>query len=221
MKMRSAMVGVLAWTVGVQAVSAQTTSAPTGQLQYSYIEVGFAVGTPDEDYASDGTTSVSIGDAAIFNFGGSFALNETVFFEAGIALQKQDITVSVPGSAFYGDLDTNILYFGLGAHFPIQERVDLYGVVGFAKADQELSIAGVTESADDNGLALRFGLRAMASDASEFGLYYAKLDFDEAETVDGVGGEIRFHTNSQFSLGLEAQVGSDFTTIGASARFGF
>jgi hypothetical protein len=215
------MVGVLAWTVGVQAVSAQTTSAPTGQLQYSYLELGFAVGTPDEDYVSDGTNSLSVGDAAIFSLQGSFAVNETVFLEAGIALQKQDITLSVPGGVFNGDFDTNILYFGLGAHFPIQERVDLYGVVGFAKADQELSIAGDTASGDDNGLALRFGLRAMASDVSELGLYYARLDFDEAETTDGVGGEIRFHTSSQFSLGLEAQVGSDFTTIGASARFGF
>jgi len=114
-----------------------------------------------------------------------------------------------------------VLYVGIGAHHPIQERVDVYGVIGLAKAEQDLSIGGLSASADDSGLALRFGLRAMATETLELGLAYSKLDLNDTEASDGIGGELRMHLTERFSLGAQLQRGDDFTTIGVGARFGF
>ena len=208
-------------SVPALAQSAMSTTGSQSGLQYSYFEFGFAVGSPDTDTISDGVDTASIGDAAIWGVNVSAALNDFAFLEAGIQLAKQDITATAGGGVFSGDLDTTVLYVGIGAHHPIQERVDVYGVIGLAKAEQDLSIGGLSASADDSGLALRFGLRAMATETLELGLAYSKLDLDDTDASDGIGGELRMHLTERVSLGAQLQRGDDFTTIGVGARFGF
>jgi hypothetical protein len=50
---------------------------------------------------------------------------------------------------------------------------------------------------------------------------YGDLNIGEAALKDGVGAELRFHLNPQFSLGLNLDKSDDVTNIGAGARFGF
>jgi len=197
------------------------------QLQYTYLEFGAAIGIPDQksyllaDEFGTPVAEVDLGEAAIFTLSGSYQASEYVFAEASITSSKQDFTVSNDFFAETTNSDIDIFAFGVGARYPLQERLDVYGVLGFAKVDGDIGGTDISAFGDDDGFTYRVGIRAMATDMVELGIQYSKLDIDDLLAADGVGAELRLHVNDRFSLGFDVLKGDDATTVGVGARFGF
>jgi|GEM_PF-4737318 len=214
----------------------ETARAQDTKLQYSYVEFGFTLGIPDQSslYLFDpdfGELTADVGESAVFDIKGSYLLNEYFFAEASIDLVKQDATFADDFSSLTVDYNTTVYSFGIGARFPLVDNVDAYGVLGFAKLDRDVSPDELENpGADNDGFTYRLGLRARATEMIELGVAYEKYDITdaygdlnigEAALKDGVGAELRFHLNPQFSLGLNLDKSDDVTNIGAGARFGF
>lgn len=129
--------------------------------------------------------------------------SEVGFQLLGSARVWRDLFVRASYLDVGGDADTSIVKFGAGWAFPIQERLDGYGLFQIGRVD--------VHSADDTGWLLEGGLRYAATEQIEINGLLELVDFEDTEVGLGLGG--RYSFTPQLSAGLNFETISDFADI--------
>jgi len=103
-----------------------------------------------------------------------------------------DDTVNVLGTDVDVELDNAWGVYGVGT-LPVSERVNLFGRVGWAKVSVEGSAAGVSASAEDDGVGYGVGGTFGLTDRFALRAEYTRLEGDD-DAVDtfGIGGQMKF-----------------------------
>jgi opacity protein-like surface antigen len=116
------------------------------------------------------------------------------------------------------DVNGDWLEVGGGYFHDLNEDLDFVATVAFV--DVELS--STFGSAEDDALALGGGIRTRLSDAIEVDAMVEYYDFDESGSDTSLDLRGRYYFNSDFSVQLKMNLGSDFETlaIGVRSEFG-
>ncbi|MEO2162726.1 MAG: hypothetical protein ABGY29_09410 [bacterium] len=171
-------------------------------LSYSYLEMGFGSGDIKDDSGSY--------DMDQTHFGGSFELNENIFWIASFGRGSTDFGFS--GISF--DIDTT--EFGIGFHSRASAGMDIYGTL--ALVDAEVSATGYYPESL-SGHAIRIGMRSMASDQLEIdaAMNMLKIEsdsdpsFDRSDTSFSFGAVLK--TTDTVGIGLSYSTGDDFSGV--------
>ena len=162
---------------------------------YSYVEGGY-VRTDIDGVGSD---------ADGFLVRGSVELPHDFFLFAGYVDQ-----------GVYG---ADIKQYGVGAGYAwsITDTTDLYGKVGYARAEADAYDFGL----DDDGYSLGVGIRSFVTSRLELEASVDYVDYSDLgdDTTFGIGA--RWYFTDHFALGVEAQVADDATTYGIGLRWSF
>jgi opacity protein-like surface antigen len=157
------------------------------------------------------------GEPGTANFNYTYAEFDAVFFELDAPGVDSEIGFQLLGSARVwrdlfvrasyldvgGDAETSLVKFGAGWAFPIQERLDGYGLFQIGRVD--------VHSADDTGWLLEGGVRYAATEQIELNALLEIVDFEDSEIGLGLGGRYAF--TPQLSAGLNFETIDDFADI--------
>jgi hypothetical protein len=183
---------------GLAALAAALPLASYAEtMDYSYAEIGYV----DTEFEGRGFDV----DGDGFALRGSVAVNQTFFVFAGY----EDIGLDE-------GVDLTTLNVGGGAHWPLNDRLDIVGRLGIVQAEIE---AGPFEE-DEDGFLLGARLRGAVSPKFELegGVDYMDIDTGEDTFVVLEG---RYFFVDQFAGGLGLQIGDDVTSIGLNLRVTF
>ena len=187
----------------VSAVAALGAMLPlmthADELSYSYLDPAYI--TTDIDGFDE--------DVDGFALRGSLEVTDQMFAFAGYTDQSTDI--------FGEDLEFRTMSIGGGYAWPLSNRADVYGRLGYVK--QEAEYAGF--NADDDGFLLGAGLRGRVAQEFELegGINYVDLsDSGDNTSVFGAG---RWYFTPAFAAGIEAELGDNVNTYGLGVRWSF
>jgi len=169
------------------------------ELSYSYLDPAYI--TTDIDGFDDNVDG--------FALRGSLEVTDQFFGWAGYTTQSTEV--------FGEDLDYSTMSIGGGYAWPLSPTADIYGRLGYVKA--EVDYAGF--DADDDGYLLGAGLRARVAQEFELegGLNY--MDFSDSGDDTSVYAAGRWYFTPSFAAGLEAELGDNVTTYGIGVRWSF
>jgi len=144
-----------------------------------------------------------------FQLRGSLAVHQNFF-----------ALVEIEALDFERDLDFTRWAIGAGAHWPINNSLDLVARGGVVRYDVDYGRFG---DDDDIGFFLGARVRALVAPRVEV---EGGIDLTSAEVAgfeDEVAfvGEGRYHFNNQFSVGGLLQLGDDMKKAGVYGRFNF
>lgn len=187
MKIMKAMAGTL-------LLAAAPIAAQAEDMNYSYVEAGYAETNLDGGPTGDG-----------FGLRGSIGFAENFFAFADYLDQD------------FSGVDIDLFSVGLGGHLEIAESVDLVGRFGYLRA--EGSAGGF--SADDDGYLVSAGVRARPAQQFELegNVIYRDLGNGADDTAVAVGG--RYYFTDMFAVGAEYEMSDDADTIFAGIRLSF
>lgn len=188
--MRSTIASLLLATVVALPAAAQAAD-----ISYSFIDAGYV--TTDID---------GIGDSADgFLLRGSLEITDQVFVFAGYTSQSID------------GLDVNDYGVGVGYAWSISDRADIYGKVGYVRAEADL--AGF--SLEDDGYGLGVGIRGRVLDQLELEGAVNYTDLSDLGDDTSFAAAARWYFTGQFAVGVEAVLGEDATSYGIGVRWNF
>ncbi len=166
--------------------------------RYTYGELGYS--QVDFDNFNE--------DADVFGAGGSLAVSDRIYLIASYSYGNVDV------SGF--DIDLNTAQVGAGLHFPLNSTVDFIVDASYVWAEIE---ADGFDSQDDDGYALRAGLRAMLTPQFELNGGGSYADVSDDDTALYVGAVYNF--TDMFAVTGNISAGDNATAYGIGARFYF
>jgi hypothetical protein len=181
------------------ALLAAFTLAPLAALaespSYSYVEGGYVL--TDIDGIGE--------DADGFLLRGSIEITDDFFLFAGYTDQ--------------GIAGIDLKQYGVGAGYAwsMTDTTDLYGKVGYVKAEADLAGFGV----DDDGYSLGVGIRSFVMKQLELEAAVSYVDLSDSGDDTTFGAGARWYFTEHFALGVEAEVGDDATSYGIGLRWSF
>lgn len=187
------------------AAAAMPLCAQAGDLNYTYVEAGWA--TTDVD-VGNGFGDVDFDGWALR---GSVALGDMFFLAGEYLTQTND--------DFDTDIDLDRYDIGLGAHFALADNVDLVGQLSWVNA--ELSASGIEDVSDD-GYGLSVGVRGRLGEQfeGEAALKYVDFGGDGGDSTAGfLAG--RWYFTEGFAVGVNALFDEDATSYGIGLRYEF
>lgn len=141
-----------------------------------------------------------------FDAEGNIELNDTLF----VPLRYQTIDYD------FG-IDSTMYLFGIGAHMPINNTMDFFGMVQLGNWELE----GPGGSIDDDAMALTAGIRTSLAHNVEGLAYFTSISFDDFDDQTGIGGKLNYYVNNQVSIFGKIEFLSDIDTIAFGAQFDF
>jgi hypothetical protein len=173
-------------------------------IGYTYADLGYV--TTDRDGIDK--------DLDGFLLRGSLEIADNWFIYA----RYVDQSVSSRGS----DVDFQQYSVGGGYAWSFAENMDLYGKLGYTKAEIDVDNYGFgSGSVDDDGYELGVGIRARPLDPFELegSINYVDLSDWGDDTSFGVAG--RWFITENVALGVEAEFADDADTYGVGFRWQF
>jgi len=188
----------------VAATLALPMVASADDVTYSYADLNYV--TTDIDGVDE--------DLDGFALRGSIEITDQVFLFGNYTDQSAE-----SGGA---DVDYTTYTIGGGYAWSLSDTADLYGKLGYANAEVEVSVPGFGGfSVDDDGFLLGMGLRGRVAGAFELEGSVNYLDFSEGGDDTSLGVAARWFLTDQLNVGLEGDFGSDVTTYGVGMRWNF
>lgn len=162
---------------------------------YSYVEGGYVVTD------IDGIGS----DADGFLLRGSIEITDSIFLFAGYTDQ-----------GVYG---VDLKQYGIGAGYAwsMTDTTDLYGKVGYVRAEADFAGFGV----DDDGYSLGVGIRSFVTKRLELEAAVTYVDLSDSGDDTTLGAGARWYFTEHLAAGVEAEVGDDATSYGIGLRWSF
>lgn len=168
-------------------------------LSYSYVEAGYV------NTDVDGFNKEVDG----FMLRGSAEIVDRLFVFASYSDQSTSI--------FGSDLDLQMFDIGLGYAWPLAERTDVYGKVGYTKAEADYPGLRL----DDDGYLLSVGLRSRVIDQLELEGSVNYVDLSDSGDDTSFGAAARWYFTERFAFGVEGDFGDDATVWGLGVRWNF
>jgi hypothetical protein len=187
---------LVAATLALLAPVAATQAEGIG---YDYVDLGYV--TTDVDGFRK--------DVDGFVLRGSLEVADNWFVYGRYTNQGVDIAGS--------DLDLERFGIGGGYVWSFADNMDLYGKVGYVRA--EADYAGV--SMDDDGYEIGVGLRMRPLTALELEGALNYVDLSDAGDDTSLGVAARWYITEQLALGVEAEFADEEKTYGVGVRWNF
>jgi Outer membrane protein beta-barrel domain len=168
--------------------------------RYTYAELGYQ--RVDFDNFSE--------DEDAGYLAGSLGLNDRLFLAADASYG----TIDVSGN----DIDVTTIDAGLGMHLPLNETVDFVAGVAYVYVDINTDRYNISQ--DDDGYALRAGLRAMLTPKLELNGGATYVDISGDDNTSAYFGAVYSFTDA-FAVTGSIDVGDNATTYGVGARLYF
>lgn len=175
-------------------------SAPlnAGDLNYTYVEGRFILDAElDDGPVND--------DGDGIRFGGSFQVTNNVF--AFGSYEDSDLD----------DTNVDLTFLKLGGGYIHPLNADWDANVSLAYVDFEAD--GPRSSADDDGYELSGGVRGKINPQIELRGHLKHIDLDDSDTYFTLGAD--YYIQSNFSAGVEIDLGGDYETLSIGARYFF
>ena len=179
-------------------------AANADDVSYSYADLAYI------------TTDIDGVDEDLDGFGlrGSVEITDQVFL-FGIYTDQSAESGGV-------DVDYTTMTLGGGYAWSLSDSADLYGKLGYASAEVEVSVPGLGGfSVDDDGFMLGMGLRGRVSPAFELEGAVNYYDYSDSGDDTSLGAAARWFFTDQFSAFAEGEFGDDVTTYGIGMRWNF
>jgi hypothetical protein len=173
--------------------------AQAADLSYSYVDLAYI--NTDVDHFDESVDG--------FALRGSLELTDQVFLFAGYTDQSTSI--------FGDNLDLQTFRLGAGYAWPIAPSLDVYGKVGYARA--EAKYPGPDFS--DDGYSLGVGLRGRAAAQLELEGSIDYTDLSDAGDDTALNLAARWFFTPQFAAGVEGEFSNDADTYGIGLRWNF
>ncbi|MEJ2452751.1 MAG: hypothetical protein P8103_01150 [Candidatus Thiodiazotropha sp.] len=171
-----------------------SSSVMAGGPNYNFIEARYLLDAELENVDGDG-----------LRFDGSYRFTRQVFGFAEFD--------SVDLDNYDADLD--VLKLGAGYIHPINASMDFN--LSLAYVDAEVDARGANY--DDSGFEISGGIRTMIQPNIELRANANYIDIEDDDTYFTLGGDYFFMSN--FSAGLEIDLGADYETLSIGARYSF
>ncbi len=140
---------------------------------------------------------------------------EGLGLDASIGITDQFYLVgSYQGTGLDFDVDLTRWTAGLGFHGQMTNNIDLFAEASYLYIEAD----GPVETADDNGLLGRVGLRSNLSDIVEL---QGAARYDDLSEEFGFDAGVLLNLTENFSLGVFGLWEDEVTTYRAGVRFGF
>lgn len=169
-----------------------------GTMSYSFAEAAYLDTKLDSDIADVDGDGIQLR--------GSLAITDTFFAFVGY----QDL-------GFDFGVDATSIQVGAGAHWPLQDKIDIVGRVGIIKTEVEVG----RFDEDDDGFIIGARLRGEVAPRFELEGGFDYADLDDVGNSTSIVGEARYFFMDQLSGGVMVEIGDDATTIGVAARWTF
>ena len=166
--------------------------------RYTYGELGYA--RVDFDNFNE--------DADLFGANGSLAVSDQIYLIASYS------DGSIDGNGF--DIDLKQAEAGAGLHFPLNSKVDFTADASYVWAEVD---ADGFNSQDDDGYAIRAGIRAMLTPQFELNGGGSYVDVSDDDTALYVGAVYNF--TDMFAVTGNVSVGDNATAYGVGLRLYF
>lgn len=162
---------------------------------YSYVEGGY-VRTDVDGIGSE---------ADGFALRGSIEVTDSLFLFAGYVDQE------VSG--------VDIRQYGVGAGYAwsATDTTDLYGKVGYVKAEADFMGFDI----DDDGYSVGIGVRSFVGEKLELEASVNYVDLSDSGDDTTFGAGARWYFTENFALGIQAEAGDDATSYGIGLRWSF
>jgi hypothetical protein len=197
--MRSKLLSAL-----VAASLGLASAANADDVSYSYADLAYI------------TTDIDGVDEDLDGFGlrGSVEITDQVFLFGMYTDQSAE-----SGGA---DVDYTTYTLGGGYAWSLSDSADLYGKLGYASAEVEVSVPGFGGfSVDDDGFMLGMGLRGRVSPQFELEGAVNYYDYSDSGDDTSLGAAVRWFFTDQFSAFAEGEFGDDVSTYGIGMRWNF
>lgn len=173
-------------------------------ISYTYADLGYV--TTDIDGVDK--------DLDGFLLRGSLEIADNWFLYA----RYIDESVSVRGV----DFDFQQYSVGGGYAWPFAENMDLYGKLGYTKAEVDVENFGFGDAdVDDDGYELGVGLRARPVDIVELEAAINYVDLSDSGDDTSLGVAARWFITEAVALGVEGEFADDADTLGVGFRWQF
>jgi len=189
------------WTRRAGLVAAMLlagSAAASEGPRYTYGELGYA--RIDFDNFNE--------DADVFGANGSLAVSDQIYLIAAYS------DGNIDASGF--DIDLKQAEAGVGLHFPLNSKVDFTADAAYVWAEVD---ADGFNSQDDDGYALRAGIRAVLTPQFELNGGGSYVDVSDDDTALYVGAVFNF--TDMFALTGNVSVGDNATAYGIGLRMYF
>jgi len=175
--------------------SAASAHIPGEGFDYTFVEI--ELGRTDVDGVDDNVDS--------FGIGGSYAFAERLFAFTSLATGGND------------DVDVTTFELGLGIHFDINPKLDLFGKGSYVHANADPDSG---PSVNDDGLDLEAGARFWAAEKLELdgSLEYVDIGGDDETGINLVG---RYYFTPQVSGGIRLAFFEDSDGAFLNLRYAF
>lgn len=185
------------------AVLAWSGAAHASDLNYDFIEVGYAV-VDFDDFNAD-LKSVTIG--------GSFLASDEIYVFGGYSDGETDRFAG-------GRLAVTGYTLGLGYRLGLTRQTDINFAAAFERARVEGKGAFSPLGSDsENGYSLTVGMRHLVTREFELGADVTYVDISGDDTILTIGG--LWHLTDLVAVGLQYFIGSDATGYEGGIRFKF
>ncbi len=176
-----------------------SAAAPPAEIRYDYLDLGLTFGEVD--------SVVRNVDFTNFDLSGSWGFHDNFALTVGMGLGELDV---------FNDVSTRTLSIGITPHLALAENIDLVIPVALEWADADSGLF----SDDDTGYSIGLGVRALLNPSLELTAGVQHVDIFGGSDQSLVG-ELRWHLNHLFSLGLGGSFGDDASAVRFAARFSF
>ena len=172
-----------------------------GSISYSYVEVGY-ISTEIDDFNVDGDG---------FGLKGSWGFTDMFHAFA----QYSDLS-------FDSNIDSSAFEIGAGLNWELSPTIDLIGTVSYLTVEVDASVPGFRSvSADDDGLGVGMGVRALVTNQLEVSGKLNYVEFDDAGDDTTFGVAARYYFTPMFAIGGDINFDDDGTTWIIAGRFDF
>jgi hypothetical protein len=198
--MRRPILGLVAATLACCPLLA----ADAEGIDYTYVDLGYV--TTDLDSAGK--------DLDGFLLRGSLEVADDWFLYA----RYIDESVSSRGV----DLDLQQYSIGGGYAWSFAGNMDLYGKLGYTKAEVDVENFGFGDGdLDEDGYELGFGIRARPVELLELEGAIHYVDFSDSGDDTSLGVAARWFVTDAIALGVEGEFADDADTLGVVFRWQF
>lgn len=205
------------------ALAGAPFAASAGELNYSFIEGGYAQlnqELPDVDLGGGMVAQIDDIEATGFQVSGSVEMGASFYLFGGYKSGSDDVNVTVPGfGSGSADIDLTQFNAGVGYHHAMSDRADFITEVSYISTDAEADGEDASANADDARIAV--GVRGLMTDSFEGWL---KANYTDGDAYDGefsatVGAQFKF--NQTWGIVGEAEFGDSSSQylVGVRASF--
>jgi len=200
-----------------------TSSVAASEVNYSYLKIHYLKADTGVDEFEDATG---------FDIGGSFQIDPSFYVFGDLKKLKSHGSVTRKDEKAQGDIDAQIIEFGLGYIHPISNQWDVNISGSFIKTKAESmvnyelpGISGISDpisyslpvSSNDSGFAFKGGLRGMISPDFEAHAFINYDDVTNNGTYTSLG--INIFLTQNVSLGGDIEFGDTKISAGLKVYF--